>query len=101
MVERHGRREEVDCQDVIDRLDEQGIDWLAASSVGKLSRYSVFGQKRKKAPHIWVVDSSWGSPPMSLEQATAVFQRYKDERRIARVYVAPDEVGKAREVLRL
>jgi putative IMPACT (imprinted ancient) family translation regulator len=75
---------------------------LQASSTGKLSRYNVMGQKREKAPRIYVVQRQPGclERVLSLEDATRIFERYQDERHIARVYVPEDRVDEAQAMMR-
>ncbi len=101
VLELHGTPSEVDTVAAARRLEGEGIDYLSASSVGKLSRYTVFGQKRESAPPIYVIDNLPGStrPPQDLSSATAIFERYQDERRIARLYVHPDDAERARAAL--
>ncbi len=101
VLEVHGTPTEVDTSAAETRLREAGLDVLAAGSVGKLSRYAAFGQKRASAPPIYVVDDSPGHrrSVTPLQQATRIFQRYEDERQIARLYVDPADQARAREVL--
>jgi len=101
VLELHGNPASVDASWAIARLAENGIDTLAASSVGKLSRYSVFGQKRSSAPSIFVKGGLSGEAVMPLDEATAIFDRYQDERRISRVYVAPEKLDTAKALVRL
>ncbi len=97
VLELHGTPQEVDLDWAAQRLESAGIDFLSAGSTGKFSRYSVFGQKREAAPPIYVVDESptAAHPVVRLEDATAVFERYQDERRISRLYVDPDNAAEA------
>jgi len=101
VLELHGTPAEVDISQAAARLEAAGIDHFGAGSVGKLSRYTVFGQKRETAPPIYVIDNLPGShrPAQDLSTATAIFERYQDERRIARLYVHPSEVDRAHDVL--
>lgn len=101
VLELHGTPSEVDTERAARRLADAGIDYLSAGSVGKLSRYTVFGQKREAAPPIFVIDNLPGSsrPARDLSSATAIFERYQDERRIARLYVHPSDVERAQGVL--
>ncbi|MCB9766038.1 MAG: HD domain-containing protein [Alphaproteobacteria bacterium] len=103
VLELHGRPEDVDLTPTLALLADAGLDTLSASSVGKLSRYTVFGQKRDAAPPIFVIDDARrpGEQVMGLPDATAIFDRYQDERCIARVYVAPAERERARQALGL
>ena len=101
LVELHGTEEEVDLTWAEATLREAGIDTIAASSVGKLSRYAAVGQKRESAPPIFVLNRTPGPHPaaMPITQATEVFERYKRERRIARLYVAPEALERAKQLL--
>lgn len=99
VLELHGTPESVDASWALARLGQHGIDSLTASSVGKLSRYTVFGQKRDSAPPIFVTGGLSGEAVTPLSEATAIFERYQDERRISRVYVAPSDQGRAKELL--
>jgi HD superfamily phosphohydrolase len=99
-LELHGEQVEVGW--AVGALDEQGIESITASSVGKLSRYDVYGQKRSKAPPIHVLADSLDPTQgvMDLREASNIFERYRDERRIARVYVRPGERDRATAILR-
>lgn len=102
-LELHGSAEEMRAvSEALDRLDAAGIDRLVAGSTGKLSRYNVMGQKRERAPGIWVVDRAPGRNVRArpLEDASRVFERYQDERHIARVYVPEDRVEAAQALIR-
>jgi HD superfamily phosphohydrolase len=101
VVERHGTPEEVDLATVETHLRGHGLDVVHAASTGTLSRYNGVGQKRERAPVIHVIDRMPGSAERvrRLDQATDVFDRYAEARRIARLYVAPEDTGRAREVL--
>ncbi len=98
VLERHGDARQVDLTEARRRLDEAGMDHLAAGSIGKLSRYSAMGKKRERAPRIWVIDRSPGSRERRapLENSTAIFQRYQDARHITRIYVHEADVERAR-----
>lgn len=101
-LEVHGSAEEVVVvTDILARLDAAGIDRIAAGSTGKLSRYNVIGQKREGAPPIYVIDRAPGrrERATALEDATRVFERYQDERHIARIYVADDRVEEAQRII--
>jgi len=102
VVERHGAPHEIDLSTQVELLDDAGIDCIRSGSTGKLSRYNVFGQKRDRAPEIHVVDRLPGQAVQgvcTLAEATEVFHRYADARRIERLYVAPEQADRARQVL--
>jgi hypothetical protein len=104
VVERHGSPEEVNLSAERERLFDAGIGVISADSTGKLSRYETIGKKRSLAPAILVLDRMPGQPVervRTLGEASDVFARYADARRIARLYVAPEEVGAARNALGL
>lgn len=104
ILEVHGTPAEVDLSNQERQLRDAGIDVIHAGSTGKLSRYNVAGQKRERAPRIYVLQRMPGLPVEKvhgLEEASRVYQRYADARRIARLYVRPEEVAEARGVLGL
>lgn len=97
-VERHGAGPEVDLSAARERLVANGLDVIAVETVGQLSRYAL---KRRAAPSIFVVDQQPGGEGrvVPLSEATAIFGRYADERRISRLYVPPESVERARTIL--
>ena len=104
VLERHGTPREADLGAQEEALREAGIDVIPAASTGRLSRYDRIGRKRQRAPAIYVLDRVPGMPVervTDLVEASRVFERYADERRIARLYVAPEDVQRARRVLGL
>jgi HD superfamily phosphohydrolase len=104
VVERHGAPDEVDLEREKALLFDAGIGVIHTASTGRLSRYEVVGKKRSRAAAILVLERL---PGMAVEQvqplgeASGVFARYADARRITRLYVAPEEVDRARKVLGL
>lgn len=101
-LELHGTPAEVSVADTMARLQDAGIDAIAAGSTGKLSRYSAMGRKRERAPRLYVLSRSPGTRErvQPLEEATRIFDRYQDERHIARVYVPPDRLEEAQRMVR-
>jgi HD superfamily phosphohydrolase len=101
VLELHGTPSQVDPAWAAAALDGEGIENFTAGSTGKLSRYTVFGQKREGAPSIYVIDDAiQGHRKVSpLQDATAIFERYQDERRISRVYVSPENKQRAKKVI--
>jgi uncharacterized protein len=116
VLERHGDAREADVNEPMRRLQAAGIDVIVAESTGRLSRYGPVGSKRRTAPDIYVLErnltaggpSPTGTPrpgdPVervrSLTEASQVFERYADERVIARLYVPPEQREAAGVVLR-
>lgn len=96
VLEVHGTPAEVDLSAEEAVLRAAGLDVISARSTGKLSRYDVVGQKREKAPQIFVIN---GRRARSLSEASEVIQRYADARRIGRLYVAPEAVERARALI--
>ena len=104
VLERHGTPREADTAREVAALAAEGIDTIAAASTGKLSRYRQFGRKRQKAAPIYVLDRIPGHPVegvRTLAEATQIFERYAEERRIARLYVQPEDFDEARKILDL
>jgi HD superfamily phosphohydrolase len=104
VVEKHGNATEVDLELEKSRLFAAGVGAIHTASVGKLSRYANVGKKRSRAPTIWVIDRLPGLPAASVRtlfEASEVFRRYAEERHIGRLYAAPEDVDRVREVLGL
>lgn len=102
VFERHGTAREADPTAALKRLRDAGLDVIAASSTGKLSRYDTVGKKRRAAPQIYVLERMPGQPVervRTLTEASQVFDRYADERVISRLYVPPEDEERARVVL--
>ena len=95
VVERHGTPQEVDLGDEERRLSEAGIDVISANSTGTFSRYY---EMKSRARTIYVVDR-WSGSTRPLTEASLVFERYAEARRIARLYVASEQVDHANQVL--
>ncbi|MEZ4322509.1 MAG: HD domain-containing protein [Myxococcota bacterium] len=98
IVERHGNPVQASVEAEEARLVEAGFDPIAVTSTGRLSRYAVVGRKRQSAPSIYVLHDD--RKATRLDEATEVFERYREARCISRVYVAPEDVDAARELLR-
>lgn len=115
LIEVHGTPEQVDLTAEVQSLIDAGLDPILAGATGRLSRYEAYGQKRRRAPSIMVVDRLAGKvrlqPPLPgmppaapvrpLNHATRVFERYAEDQRVARIFVPPDDLGRARRVLGL
>jgi HD superfamily phosphohydrolase len=115
LLELHGAPDQVDLEAEATALRDAGLDPIVNGATGRLSRYEVYGQKRRRAPDIQVVDALAGAarrqPPLPglppdpelrpLRVATRVFERYAEDQRVARLFVAPEQVERARVVLGL
>ena len=99
LLERHGDARVAQLSSETERLREAGIDAIDAYSTGRLSRYAAVGDKRRRAPSIYVVDAHDPRRATRLREASSVFERYADERVIARLYVAPEDLDRARATL--
>lgn len=106
VLERHGTPHAADIAKEEKALREAGIDVIAAASTGRLSRYEHVGRKRRRAPAIYVVERAPDASAAGriervrdLVEASNVFERYADERRIARIYVSPEDVERARRIV--
>jgi uncharacterized protein len=103
VAERHGGHRQADVSEPMRRLQEAGIDVIAAASTGKLSHYARVGTKRRTAPEIFVLDGMPGEPVErvhTLTEASEVFDRYADERVIGRLYVPPEDYERAASIIR-
>lgn len=113
ILEVHGPPGSEDLSREAAALRAAGMDCIASGSTGKLSRYETYGQKRRKAPSIVVLENVPGrrdrqeSLPgiaskenvQALSEATQIFERYADARRVTRLFVAPEDISRAESVL--
>ena len=77
------------------RLNREGVETILANSRSHLSKY----HKMDSGPlTIYVLDSY--APPTSIDRCTEIFQKYKEARVIERIYVNPDNMEKAKEILK-
>ncbi len=99
-IERHGTPREVGLKEAEERLLDAEIPYLHTSSVSQLSRYA--GKKRRSAAPIYVQRRLPGGPEelLPLEQATLIFDRYKQEHHVARLYVPEERMADAQALLR-
>jgi HD superfamily phosphohydrolase len=92
----HGRPFQVDLSEGAERLEEAGIVVLQASASG-----AIFDGSDKLSTPIHVLDRRPGvaDPVLPLGKATDIFTRYHDRRSVARLYVDPSDLDRAREIL--
>ena len=103
VVERHGSERAADLKSSADTLSAEGIDAIYSSSTGRLSRY-VGTFNAAYQPPIYVLEGLDKHPVervRTLTEVSGVFGRYADARCIGRIYVAPEDVRAARQVLGL
>jgi HD superfamily phosphohydrolase len=102
VVERHGysllveltpSEREVDLGPLRAALKGEGIDYFEAESLGVLSKYFASPEDR---PPILVHTALGDWTP--IEEHTALFRRYRDAARIVRIYVAPEQRVRARQL---
>jgi uncharacterized protein len=103
LIERHGNPREVELSSEVARLKEAGLDIIQANCTSRLSRYNIGGVRSSEGASFFVTDGvelGGSGRVRRLIDATAVFARYADDRHIGRLYVAPEHLERAREVLR-
>ncbi|MDP6933989.1 MAG: HD domain-containing protein [Myxococcota bacterium] len=96
VYEAHGRDGSTNLERVHDILDAAGFDMIRVGVRG-----SIYGHEPRSAAPIYVLDRKIGADlaVVQLEEATPLFERYHDERRINRLYVEPERLQEARELL--
>jgi HD superfamily phosphohydrolase len=102
LLERHGTTRTTDTTRLSQRLEESGVDVIGVTSTGRVSRYRGPGRKRRDAGDIFVLERMTGRPVervVPLSEASQVFERYAEERVIARLYVPPEEFARAEALL--
>lgn len=80
-------------------LEGEGIDCIHTSSIARLSKYhSSFGTDTNRS--IYVVDPyDRLQEPFPIEQTTEIFKKYEENRRIERIYVAPERLVDAQKIM--
>jgi HD superfamily phosphohydrolase len=80
-------------------LIQQGIDVIWASSKARLSKYHSTTPEGQAYP-IYVMDQydKW-EKPTPIDQSTEIFQKYEAARIIDRLYVAPENFLRAKELM--
>ena len=77
-------------------LESKGIDVILASSEARLSKY----HSASDSYPMFVVDQyDPFQKPVPVEDCTEIFKKYEETRQIDRLYVAPDMLEPAREIL--
>lgn len=100
VVEAHGvPGDDVDTHDGLEphrqALEAAGIDVISASAIGRL-----FGEDKPGRPPVYVRYRRWdlGERFVPLGEATEIVQRSHEARRISRLYVAAEDLDRAREI---
>jgi HD superfamily phosphohydrolase len=102
VFERHGTARHADASRWAAALAQAGIDVIEVASTGRVSRYRGPGRKRRSAGEIFVLERMPGRPVervVPLSEASEVFERYAEERVIARIYVPPEDAARAEAIL--
>ncbi|PIU00618.1 MAG: hydrolase [Bdellovibrionales bacterium CG10_big_fil_rev_8_21_14_0_10_45_34] len=99
LFEIHETQPSADVARIQSELQREGIDLIHSSSIARLSKYHTsLGTEGKH--QIFVVDPYNNfQPPYPLEAATDIFRMYEKSRNIERIYVAPEDLDRARKVL--
>ena len=84
----------VSLETVEQRLKQEGIAALKDTSK------SVFSKYTRKAPPIFVqVDDYLNTPSwVELQECTDLFERYRESRTVQRLYVAPEDLARAKKL---
>lgn len=99
LFENHVTHDDPKIQNLATLLKSAGIDFIAASSQARLSKYHGASEDTKSIA-IYVIDQySPGESPITIDRCTEVFKMYEKARRIERIYV-PDEVLDIAKVIR-
>ena len=82
----------------LERLRDAGIEAFEHTARGVLSKYAARDDDEGlKPPALYVLDDAGGLTP--LETYTPLYRRYADAVLVHRLYVDPDQVERARQVL--
>lgn len=103
-LELHGLVEDVSLEPACQRLEAEGIPYIASSSFGNLSKYIRRGEKRRRGAAIYVREKAPSAyrpsrPVQLLEEVTDLFARYETQRQISRIYVPRELLERVRPLL--
>ncbi len=100
LLERHGGPDG-GLGDLSERLEEAGVAQIHTDSWGMLSKYAATPTSPVQGPTLYVVDASplLPEPTRAIQDSTDLFARYRERRRISRLYVDPDDVDRASRLL--
>jgi len=95
-LEVHGSPQEIDISTQRKLLENAGFEVVVAQATG-----AVYGGRKPGQPSIYVRDRTTTGKPVirPIECATTLFERYQEQRCISRLYVAGEEVARAREYI--
>ncbi len=80
-------------------LENENVDSILTSSIARLSKYHT-SFHADASRRIYVVDQyDRKSKPFAIEETTQIFKKYEENRRIERLYVAPENYQKAEKIL--
>jgi HD superfamily phosphohydrolase len=80
-------------------LEAEGLPVIHSSSQARLSKYHG-GSELDKGHDIFVVDKyDFMAQPFPIQEATEIFHRYEDIRRIDRIYVRPEDFERGEKIL--
>ncbi len=100
VVERHGEEDAAEVTQALGVLRRAGIDVIASTSTGQLSRYALTPHAETRA--VYLRQRLPGQAALRvrpLHAASRVFERYADAHTIRRLYVAPERRDEAFEAL--
>lgn len=98
LFENHVTHEDPKINQLADLLRSSGIDFIAASSQARLSKYHG-GSQEDKSLRIFVVDEyTPKETPITIDKCTQIFQMYEQTRRIERIYVPSEVLDRAKSL---
>lgn len=99
LFELHATEETQRISKMKKEMEKADIPVIHAGSSIRLSKYHSSNSVEKSFP-IFVVDPyDQKSKPYPIEQSTKIFQKYDEIRHIERLYVPPEKVDEAREII--
>lgn len=99
LFEHHATEETGRIEKMREAVAAEGIPVILAGSSIRLSKYHSANTVEKNFP-IYVVDPyDQKAKPYPIEKSTKIFQKYDEIRRIERIYVPPEMLPEARELI--
>lgn len=100
VFERHGEEEVAEYERARDALTSAGLEVIASTSTGRLSRYALGPRAHERAVYLRQrLPGQRVTRTRPLPEASRVFERYADAHTIRRLYVSPEDRPEALRVL--
>lgn len=100
LFEKHSYKGSAVIQQILQRLEKEGIEFIFTNSAARLSKYHTEINPARMYPIYVVEHYDKGAKPNLIEETTEIFEKYADIRIIERIYVAPEIKDEAKMMIK-